>query len=117
MPRVAITPVNTFNRSTGVSLPVAAFPGEINGDATNDHEFANDGRTILVLRNSSGATIRNAEVEFARGVDGRLPDPVAYALPVSSCTAYGPWPVDDYGNVVKVNVDHADIKLALMRLP
>jgi hypothetical protein len=110
MARVALT-VTSYASAPGAAKAAVAVPNEDNGDAANDHTFVNDGRTFLELRNSSGVTTRNAEVEFTKTINGQSVTKHAYALAANAHVRLGPWETENYGTTVNVNVDHSDIKL------
>lgn len=88
---------------------------EVNGDATNNHYFANDSRTFLVVRNG-GASTRTLTVKFAATVDGQAVTSRTYSLATTVTRFIGPFETGPYGTTVNVDVDHADIKLVAYRL-
>ncbi|WP_435209593.1 hypothetical protein [Streptomyces sp. bgisy034] len=103
MPRVAI-PVTQITRA-GVA------PGtEVNGDATNNHTVANNGRMFLEVRNS-GAVSRTVTFRFPGVVDGQSVTPRAVSLAAAAIRRFGPFPTGDYGNQLQVDVDNAELKL------
>ncbi|MDT7847210.1 hypothetical protein [Streptomyces justiciae] len=104
MPRVAV-PVTQINRA-GVA------PGtETNGDATNNHTVANNGRMFLEVRNSSSTVARTVTFRFPTVVDGQAVTPRAVSIPISSTRRFGPFPTGDYGSQLQVDVDNAELKL------
>lgn len=104
MPRVDL-PHTSISR-TGVA------PGaEVTGDATNNHTTVNDGRVFVLVRNASGASVRTVTALLTRTVDGQAVASRTYAIPISSSLYVGPFPPDDYGNPLSLNVEHADLKL------
>ncbi|RKR92772.1 hypothetical protein BDK92_7252 [Micromonospora pisi] len=111
MPRVSI-PVTEVTRA-GIA-PAA----ETNGNATDNHVVANNGKVILLVRNSNGAaTARTVTVRFARDVDGQAVTPRTYEIPAAASRYIGPFDQATYGAQMQVDVDHADLKLSAYRLP
>ena len=106
MPRVSV-PVTTITRA-GIA-PAA----EINGDATNNHVVANDGRTVLLVRNSNGSsTARTLTVVIQGAIDGFAPAPRTYSIPAGASRYIGPFDTVAYGTSMQVNVDNAELKLS-----
>lgn len=111
MPRVAV-PVTAISRAG--ATPAA----ETNGDPVNNHTVANDGRTILLVRNANGAaTARTLTVHLTGAVDGQAIEPREYSIPAAASRYLGPWPVSQYGTSMQVDVDNADLKLSAYRIP
>ncbi len=108
MPRVNV-PVTDITRA-GITPAT-----EVNGDATNQHSFANDGATWLEVRNG-GASPRTLTLVIGTTVDGNAVTNPTVALAASALKKVGPFPVGIYGTTMSVNVDHADIKLTAYRL-
>lgn len=111
MPRVDV-PVTTTARTA------TALPAETNGDATNGHSFTNDGRTIILARNSSGASTRTLTEIFATAaaVDSQAPTSRVVTLGVSETHVLGPFPTAWYGTTMNFDVSHADVKLRTVKL-
>jgi len=110
MPRVAV-PVTDFVPKQAVTVPA-----ETNGDATNNHTVANDGRVVIFARNS-GAVTRTPTVEFPDTHDGQAITPKSYPITAGVTKAIGPFPVHLYGTSLLLNVDHAEVKLLAYRWP
>lgn len=109
MPRVAV-PVTDITKA-GVA-PAA----ETNGDATNNHTVANDGRTVLLVRNANVAsTARTLTVRLPGAVDGQAITPRTYSIPAASSRYIGPFNATDYGTSMQVDVDNAELKLSAYR--
>lgn len=106
MARVTV-PVTTITRA-GVT-PAA----EVNGDATNNHQIANDGRTVLLVRNANAsATARTLTVVIQGAIDGFAPAPRTYSIAAGASRYIGPFDVASYGALMQVNVDNAELKLS-----
>lgn len=86
------------------------MPAATAGDATNDHTVANTGRTIIIL-NNSGASPRTVQIEIDRTVQGQTPAPLERVIAAGARYVYGNLPVADFGRLLRVNVDHADLKV------
>ncbi|MFE9684166.1 hypothetical protein [Streptomyces sp. NPDC006285] len=103
MPRVTI-PVTQINRAGVVA------PTETNGDATNNHVVANNGRVWLEVRNS-GAVSRTVTFRFPGLTDGQSVTPRTASIAASVTKRFGPFPTGDYGAQLQVDVDNAELKL------
>jgi hypothetical protein len=110
MPRTAV-PVTKITRA-GV-----ANATEVNGDPTNNHVIANDGKTWLEARNSNGAsTARTVTIHLSAVVDGQTVTSRTKAVPAGTTQKFGPFPIVQYGDQVQVDVDNAELKLTAYRL-
>lgn len=106
MARVSV-PVTTITRA-GVA-PAA----EVNGDSTNNHVVANDGKTVLLVRNANGSsTARTLTVVIQGAIDGFAPTPRTYSIPAAASRYIGPFDTVAYGTLMQVNVDNAELKLS-----
>ena len=111
MARTAV-PVTEITRA-GVA-PAA----ETNGDAVNNHSVSNDGRVVLLIRNSNGsATARTLTVNFAKDVDGQTITPRTDSIATGASRYIGPFDVATYGRTMSIDVDHAELKLSAYRMP
>lgn len=108
MPRVNV-PVTTITR-TGIA---AATP--VTGDATNNHEVINDGKTWLEVENT-GASSRTLTVYITKLVDGQTPPAKTYSISAGASRRMGPFPRDIYGVTLSVDVTHAELVLAAYNL-
>lgn len=110
MPRVSV-PVTIISKA-GVA-PAA----ETNGDPVNNHTVANDGRTVLLVRNANGAAVaRTLTVRLAGTRDGQAITPRTYSIPAAASRYIGPFDTTNYGSSVQVDVDNAELKLSAYRL-
>ncbi len=111
MPRVSV-PLTEISR-VGVAPAT-----ETAGDATNNHTVSNDGRVMLLARNSNAAsTARTLTVRVAATVDGQAVTSRTYPIAAAASLYLGPWPVAQYGADLLVDVDHAELKLSAYHLP
>lgn len=109
MPRVAV-PVTTFTRD-GVALPAVTT-----GDATNNHSVTpNDGRVGIIAKNT-GAVDRTVTFRFSKLVDGKGIDPRVETLTAGAEQGFGPFPANDYGTTLNIDVAHAEVTLRAIRL-
>lgn len=96
------------------SIPVVAIGNQgavdpivwTTGDATNDHEFLNDGKTIVIVRNGGGVGITVSVISVADEA-GRTGD-LAIAVAAGDYCIFGPlkqawW--NQSGGVVHVDLD------------
>lgn len=109
MPRVNL-PITNISRA-GIA------PGtEANGDPVNNHEVTNDGRVFLLVRNSGSTTARTVTVRLPGTEDGQGITPRTTSIPVSSSRYFGPFPPAQYGDLMQVDVDNAELKLTAYHL-
>lgn len=102
----ALVPTVVSSRS-GVALPTAA-----DGDPTNGHYLQNSGKTKLLVENTNGsATARTVTFKFYRTVDGSAVEDRAESIPAGETQVFGPFPTDDYGTQLLIDVDNAELKL------
>lgn len=109
MPRVNV-PVTNISRA-GV-----ADASPTNGDATNNHTIANDGKMWLEVSNADASNPHNLTVHIQDVVDGQAVAPRVYAIAASGKKRIGPWPVGDYGSALQVDVDSTQLKLTAYHL-
>ena len=116
MPRVDI-PVVITDRSATPTI-IGANGSETAGDATNEMEFVNDGKTLLLMRNS-GATLRNWELVTQASPDG-------HSIPVRTGTLaagdhkvlgpFAPGLYNDSTGKVQINIDHLEVEFQAISL-
>ncbi|MGW4728869.1 hypothetical protein ACWEQC_06760 [Streptomyces shenzhenensis] len=88
-----------------------APPDETNGDSANNHVVSNNGRVVLLIRNSGTTVARTVTFRFPVLIDGQSVIPKAVSIPTSASRYFGPFPVDTYGARLQVDVDNAELKL------
>lgn len=108
MPRVALTV--TQSTRAGTVLPAATA-----GDAVNNHSVANDGRVILIV-NNTGASSRNITFYTTVSVDGLTAPTRIESIPAGESQVFGPWPPNDYGTTLQVDVAHAELTINAVRV-
>jgi len=106
--RVAV-PVTRVSRLTPIALSAGV------SDPANDHSMVNNGATIVLVTNAGGA-IHNVQAVVEQTVDGEAVDPVDYAIPANSTVPLGPYPRQIYGDLLLLNIDHADLSLRAFSL-
>jgi len=109
MPRVNV-PV------TVVGSTLVTKPAETNGDATNNHEVANNGATWLEVRNADTGGTHNMTVKIQTLVDGQAVTSRQYAIPASSTRIVRLGSVKHYGSLAQVDVDSAQLRLLAFTL-
>lgn len=86
------------------------MPASTTGNATDDHTITNTGKTIFMITNS-GASSRVAQVVITRTVQGETPPVKSRTLAAGERWIFGKLPVADFGRLLQINVDHADLKI------
>lgn len=108
MPRLALT-VNDITRAG------LAVPAETNGDSVNQHVIANDGQTVLLVRNANAAA-QTVALKLQTLIDGQSPADKVISVPAGQSRYIGPFPVGIYTNTLFVDVSSVDIKLTALHL-
>lgn len=108
MPRTALT-VTQASRA-GTTLPAATA-----GDATNGNSVQNDGRVVLIVKNT-GATSRDIVFATVRAVDGLAAPVRTEAIPASITQVFGPFPPGDYGDLLGINASNAELTIQAIRV-
>jgi archaellum component FlaG (FlaF/FlaG flagellin family) len=101
---------------TQISRAGIAPGSEVTGDPSNNHSTANDGKVFLLARNSGSGSARTVTLKIPTVVDGQAVASRTVSVPISSSKYIGPFPPGDYGNVLEVDVDHAELKLTAYHL-
>jgi hypothetical protein len=108
MPRTALAAVQASR--AGTVLPAAAA-----GDVTNGNQVANDGRVVLIVKNT-GASSRNITFQTARTVDGLTAPTRVEAIPAGETQVFGPFSPNDYGDVLAFDVSNAELTVQVLRV-
>jgi hypothetical protein len=110
MPRTSLTAIQASR--SGTTLPAATA-----GDATNGNSIANDGRTILIVKNTNAAsTSRTITFATVRSVDGLVAPTRSETLAAGETQVFGPFPATDYGSTLAINVDNAELTIQAVRV-
>lgn len=105
MARTALTAIQATR--SGTTLPPATA-----GDATNGNSIANDGRVILIVKNTNGAsTSRTITFATVRSVDSLANPTRSETLTAGETQVFGPFSPTDYGNTLAINVDNAELTI------
>lgn len=88
---------------------------EVDGDTVNGHSVVNDGRTVLLARNS-GASPYTVTVSFARTVQGQAVTAKTYTVAAGTEQWIKMFPTDDVGSTATFTVNNAAIKLLAFTL-
>lgn len=108
MPRTAITATQTSR--AGSVLPAATA-----GDVTNGHSVANDGRVILIVKNT-GASPYNITFLATRTVDGLTAPTRIESLPAGETQVFGPFDPNDYGTMLAFDVANTALTINVIRV-
>lgn len=110
MPRTAFTAAQASRAGTTLPAPTA-------GDVTNGNSIANDGRTILIVKNTNAAsTSRTITFATVRSVDGLVAPTRSETLAAGETQVFGPFPATDYGSTLAINVDNAELTIQAIRV-
>lgn len=110
MPRTSLTAVQASR--VGATLPAGTA-----GDTTNGNSIANDGRVILIVRNTNGAsTARTITFQTSRSVDGLTAPARQESIPAGETQVFGPFSPNDYGNVLAFDVSNAELTIQAVHI-
>lgn len=109
MPRVSV-PVTQITRA-GVAAPT-----EVTGDPVNNHTVPNNGKMLLLVRNSGSTVARTVTLRLPGLTDGQAVTPRTVSVPLSTSRYIGPFPTGDYGSALQVDVDNAELKLIALAI-
>ena len=105
MPRTTLTAVQASR--AGTTLPAATA-----GDAVNGNQINNDGRVILLVKNTNAATTtRTITFSTVVKIDGLTAPTRSEILPAGETQVFGPFPPNDYGHLLALNVDNAELTI------
>lgn len=111
MARTLITP-------TTITRAGVAPPAEASGDVSNGNYTFNDSHTVILVRNSNGAsTARTMSIPFNSGVDGQTVTPRTYSIAAGASRYVGPFDVTTYGTQLKIDSDNAELKYIVLQMP
>jgi hypothetical protein len=108
MPRTALTATQATR--AGTVLPAATA-----GDAVNGNSVPNDGRVILIVKNT-GASSRTITFHTARTIDGLTAPTRVETIPAGETQIFGPFDANDYGTTLAFNVDNAELTINIIRV-
>jgi hypothetical protein len=106
---------NEFTRS-GTGL---ADPSPTTGDPVNNHQTTNDGKVVLRVENTNGAsTARVVTIHFdaAATVDGVAPANRTYSVAAGATAWLGPYDAARYGNPLLIDVDNAELQVTAFHI-
>ena len=110
MARTALTATQASR--AGTTLPAATA-----GDATNGNSVQNDGRVILIAKNTNGAsTARTITFQTVRSVDGLTNPTRQESIPAGETQVFGPFPPTDYGTTLAFDVSNAEVTIQVVRV-
>lgn len=108
MARTAVTAVQASR--AGTTLPAATA-----GDAVNGNSITNDGRTVLIVKNT-GASSRTITFQTNVKVDGLTAPIRSETIPAGETQVFGPFSPNDYGSTLAFNVDNAELTVQAVRV-
>ena len=102
MAAVSVTPYEAGRPAAG-ALSAAAWGAALNAPTDHWELPNNDGRTLIALRNAHGTQTLTVTVESSITVDGLAVADRVYTVASNTDAQFiGPWPVDVYGETVKL---------------
>ena len=105
MPRTSLTAIQASR--AGTTLPAATA-----GDATNGNQIANDGRVILIVKNTNGAsTARTITFQTSHSVDGLTNPTRQESVAAGETQVFGPFSPNDYGSTLAFDVSNAEVTI------
>ena len=107
------------NNAPGTRAKVGQALTWVAGDTVNGHRILATGRELLLACNS-GATPRTVAVDSTPDAMGREGDIPAQSLAAGATWAFGPWQPEgwvDAAGYINVDVNHAEVLLAVILLP
>lgn len=103
--------------ATQASRAGATLPAATAGDATNGNSVANDGRVILIVKNTNGAaTSRTITFSTVKSVDGLTAPTRSETIPAGETQVFGPFSPTDYGTTLALNVDNAELTIQVVHV-
>ena len=93
----------------------AVLPAATAGDVTNGNSTPNDGRVVLIIKNT-GASSRTVTFATNVSVDGLTAPVRSESIPAGETQVFGPFSPNDYGTVLAYNVDNAELTVQALRV-
>jgi hypothetical protein len=85
-------------------------------DATNGNTVTNDGRTCIEITNTNASsTAHTLTVAIAKTVDGQTVEPRTYSIAAGATLRLYGFPVADYGGILTLGADSAELTIAAYR--
>lgn len=110
MPRTNLAAVQASRAGT-------VLPAAVAGDVTNGNSTANDGRIILIAKNTNGtSTARTLTFQTVRSVDGLTNPTRQESIPAGETQVFGPFDPNDYGTTLAYDVSNAEVTLQAIRV-
>ncbi len=100
---------------TNITTTAAAPATEVNGNATDQHYVANDGRTFIQVRNADAGGPHTVTIGLLP-VDGQTVAGKAYSIPASSTRNIKLGAPAYYGTRTNVDVDSSQLKLTAYKV-
>ncbi|MEU9333142.1 hypothetical protein AB0D49_08250 [Streptomyces sp. NPDC048290] len=110
MPRTNIAAVQASR--AGTVLPAATA-----GDVANGNSTANDGRVVLIVKNTNASsTARTISFQTTVSVDGLTAPVRSETIPAGETQIFGPFSPNDYGKTLAYNADNAELTINAIRV-
>lgn len=110
MPRTNIAATQATR--SGTVLPAATA-----GDVANGNSTANDGRIVLIVKNTNASsTARTITFATVVSVDGLTAAVRSESIPAGETQVFGPFSPNDYGTTLGFNVDNAEVTVQILRV-
>ncbi len=101
----------TTSDKGGATLPAATV-----GDPTNGHAVANDGTVQLLVENTGSTVARTVTLQITRKIDGFTATAQrTKSIPIGQVQYFGPYDPKDYGSLLLIDVDNAELKIRAIR--
>lgn len=107
IPQQQLSRAGTVVSGTGVSETVA--------DPANDHQVANDGKVIIIVRNTD-AGAQTVTFVTPGTVDTQAVADRTDSIPAGVQRMYGPFPPSDYGDVLQIDCTNANLRFMAFHL-
>ncbi|WP_435613301.1 hypothetical protein [Streptomyces sp. bgisy159] len=86
------------------------------GDPANNHYVMNDGQVGVIVKNTGSTVDRTVTFRLARTVDGFAVTPRTETLTIGEEQLFGPFPPQEYGGQLLIDVDNAELTLMPIRI-
>ncbi|WP_369147026.1 hypothetical protein [Streptomyces sp. R44] len=86
------------------------------GDATNNHIMVNDGKTVILVKNTGSTVARVITFKISKKVDGQVVTARTASLVAGEQKLFGPFSTDEYGGRMEIDVAHAELTLTPIKL-
>ncbi|MFE2560005.1 hypothetical protein ACFXGT_29105 [Streptomyces sp. NPDC059352] len=78
--------------------------------------MTNDGRTVILVKNTGATVARVVTFRIARTIDGQAVTHRTASLVAGEQKTFGPFDTADYGGLMQIDVAHAELTLTPIKL-